>query len=192
METTYGMTGRPQATIEQQHAVERYVLEGHSAAAIYRLLKSNGLLDDPHPELHKRTIERMVRRLTPEDTSDPWSAMDEPEQARFVLDVAAYVFNMSQSRVWLTKNLAQWIARVRTVDPETPPHFAYVLARSYQSARTVEEFRNLDLELDAKPWKILSEDTSNPMAQYLGTMDGWRDRNLRNLAFHGQIAASSD
>jgi hypothetical protein len=189
------MAGRQQATIEQQRAVEQFAALGDSAANIHRMLGSLGLYEYPNPDLSKRTIERMVSRISRDklaDASGPWSALDAPEQARLVLDVAAYVFDMSEGQVWITKDLAQWIARVRTVDPEIPPFFTFALARGYQSAKTNEESRKLDLELDAKPWKQLSEDESLPMGRWLATMDGWRDRNLRNLAFHGVTAEDSD
>ena len=186
------MNGRSHATRKQQQVVQQLVYAGHGPAAIHRLLREKGLYDDPHPELHKRTIERMVRRMIPEDDSGPWSAMDDPDQARLVHDVAAYVHFMSEGRVWISKDLAQRIAGVRTVDPEIPPHFAYWLARAYQSARSPEEVRNLDLELGLKPWKELSENTSDPMVQYIATMDGWRKLRLRDFEYPEEVAAAGD
>ncbi|MBA3450537.1 MAG: hypothetical protein H0T18_04930 [Chloroflexia bacterium] len=107
----------------------------------------------PHPSLVKKTIERMVQRYKPLDLSGPWSFVDaEPEEARLVLDVLLDTFDWTGGRVWLTRDLARWIVRVRTASPDIPAPWAYAFGLAYRLLNEQEDGRHLDLALAATPW----------------------------------------
>jgi hypothetical protein len=123
-------------------------------------MEAKGLLFPPHPNVTVRLVQSRLRELqamTPPDDSGPWSlahADTDPEEARLILDVAAYVDEITDGRMWLAKNLARWVARVRRAAPTVPVEWAYGIAWGYQfSNANKSSARCLDLVLGIKPWE---------------------------------------
>lgn len=155
-------TRKRQASPQVYSIVVRMAGEGFGPAAIHRELEREGW---PGMErgLDVRTIQRMVKELdgAEPDTSGPWSFTDaEPDEARRVLDVAAFVVDATDGRLWLTRELAGWVSRVRQASPCVPPAWAYALARAYRTLSKQppanQDARPLDTVLAAEPWR--SED----------------------------------
>jgi hypothetical protein len=143
------------ASIDQERVVRQLTYEGHGAAQIYRELEIRGLLDYPNPSLVKRTVERTIQRLKPLDLSGPWSLVDaRPEDARLVLDVLQYTFDWTGGRVWLTKDLAKWVAHVRAASPSISLVWTYAFALAYRALGEQEDGRHLDLALASTPWVV--------------------------------------
>jgi hypothetical protein len=113
--------------------------------------------EDGSFSVSERTIARRIHDLVPVDPSGPWSLADadaDPEEARLILDVVAYMDEITDGRIWLTRNLAHWIARVRRAAPTVPAEWAYGLAWGYQSSSaSPSSSRCLDLVLGIKPWE---------------------------------------
>ena len=110
-------------------------------------------LNDPHPALAERTIQRRVSALKHQDSSDPWSLVGaDPEVARLVLDVLLDTFVWTDGRVWLTREVARWVACVRLVSPTIPLAWAYLFGLQYQRCGEDDDCRHLDLLLAATPW----------------------------------------
>ena len=58
-------------------------------------------------------IQRMVGKLVPHDESGPWSLRDAtPDEARVELEVLVDMFERTEGRVWLTKEVARWIVKI--------------------------------------------------------------------------------
>ena len=109
------MAGRRQTTLEQEAAMRAGFLGGRSGSQIHREMQVNGLLTHPHPNVTIRLVQsrlREMQQMTPPDESGPWSVIDaDPEDARRVLDVAAYLADVTDGRLWLTRELAGWVSR---------------------------------------------------------------------------------
>jgi hypothetical protein len=87
----------------------------------------------------------MVGKLAPHDESGPWSLRDAtPDEARVVLEVLVDMFERTEGRVWLTKEVARWIVKIRAASPLLPSIFVYVYARMYQAVG-IGDTRQLDL-----------------------------------------------
>ena len=153
------MSKGPQTTADQELAAKALLLEGISGKAqIFKKLKEIGLLDGENSR-SQRTIDRMVDRLSHADVSGPWSLEDEavPEDASLALEVLAQVYDRTDGRVWLTKDLATWVIRLRRATPDMPASWAYVLAWQYvaeASKQQDQENRLLDVVVALKPWAI--------------------------------------
>lgn len=131
--------------------------DGYSGPAIERLLTADPEYADRTPSL--RTIQSIARD-TP-TTSEWWSVAEaSADEARLVLPVLAdriaYLTEAHEKQrtrhgqhvaplgtVRLARDLAVWIAKVRSVGPDLPPREAYRLAWRYWSNPTPE----LDAEL---------------------------------------------
>jgi hypothetical protein len=143
-------------TIDQEAEIGRLVSSGErSPSRIYRYLEGMGLIGGKNP-VSEKTIARRIHELAPPDTSGSWSFLDPEPEARLVLDVAAYVVDVTDGRLWLTKELASWVARVRVASPDIPPPWAYVLARAYRTLDkqppAKQDARAIDLVLATQPW----------------------------------------
>jgi hypothetical protein len=150
------MARGPKADVAQRRAIQNLVDEGHGATAIIKELNRQGLLSEPHPTFHPRTIERMVQKLKVSDESGPWSLAEAetPEDAQLLLDVVLHIPLWTQGRVWISKDLAKWILRVRKASPTVPIDWAYRLARRYQARHAAgEDTRYLDLILASQSWE---------------------------------------
>ena len=155
------MAGRRQTTPEQEAAMWAGFLGGRSGSQIHREMQVNGLLTHPHPNVTIRLVQsrlREMQQMTPPDESGPWSVIDaDPEDARRVLDVAAYVADVTDGRLWLTRELAGWVSRIRQASPDVPPAWAYALARAYRTLSKQppeqQDARPLDIVLAAEPWQ---------------------------------------
>jgi hypothetical protein len=140
--------------VEQERAIGHLVDEGHGATQIYRELERLGLLDHPHSPLTQRTVQRRVSALKRRDTSGPWSFTDaDPDEARLVLDVLLDTHQWTDGRVWLSKEVAHWVTRVRSASPAIPLAWAYLFGLHYQRCAEHEDCRYLDLLLAAMPWE---------------------------------------
>lgn len=144
-----------QASVEQSRVVRELALQGYGAAQIDRVLVSKGLKQDPHPALHRRTIERMVQRIKPEDTSGPWTFREStPEEAILVLQVLNWLLKRTNGRLWLSKDAACFIVKITRSCPTIPVEWAYGLALLYLSAGpdNVTKTQFLDLAMSLQPW----------------------------------------
>jgi hypothetical protein len=149
--TICDMPTRRQATVQQEEEIQRLTYLGYGPAQIYRELERQGLFRN-HP-LSKRTIERMVRRFAPLDSSGPWSFRDaDPEDARLVLDVLVDTYEQTDGRVWLTNDVADMVIRLRKVAQGIPSQDAYFLARAYLAVGEEGDTRALDLAVSLRIW----------------------------------------
>jgi hypothetical protein len=89
------------------------------------------------------------------DDSGSWSPLeDDPEDARRIIPVFQWAFGETYGRVWLSRAVAGWVARVCGVaDP--PPAWAWSFAKAYQWATQRQEpTRCLDLALMQRVWEM--------------------------------------
>jgi hypothetical protein len=121
------------------------------AAQIYRFLQDNGYFAKWTPD--PRTVQRKVRAARGRDAGTRWCfAEADPEDARLVLPVLAALLEKTQGRVWLTKDTADWIVRLKTAAPTLPDDYStYIYARTYQ--RDGEKVLWLDRFLAFRPWE---------------------------------------
>jgi hypothetical protein len=172
-----GQMARRKAVEEQESIVQRLVLKGYSPSLIYEYMERKKYFEKPRPKLSKRTIERMVREVAPEDLSGPWSLHDaDTETAAHVLDVLRYVFVKTEGRVWLSKAVGDCVAMIRAVYPSAPPVLVYAFARRYQALGADDDRRPFDLllaALAASNWHIPDENVVDAIATWesrYGTM----------------------
>jgi hypothetical protein len=106
-----------------------------------------------HPR--KRTIERMVQKLRPVETSEPWSLAEEedPANARLLLDVGLYVADLSLGCVWVSMDLGRWVIRLLKACSALPAKRDYFFARHYQTHAPETDSRLLDLLLASRFWE---------------------------------------
>ncbi|MDQ3695450.1 MAG: hypothetical protein M3464_17775 [Chloroflexota bacterium] len=136
-------------------AVTLLVMQGAAKAQIYKQLGTDGLIDSGGSP-SKSTIDRIVDDTRARDTTGPWSLTEatDPQEPALVLDVILHMNAVSQGRVWLSKDQARLVARVRRTAPEIPPQWAYVMASMYQQARDRDgDLRTLDLVMAVAPWR---------------------------------------
>lgn len=127
---------------------------GHHPAGIERHLSADEEFADRTP--HVRTIQKVVRDITPAEPRDWWSVTEATaEEARLVLPVlaeqirrranleAAYearhgrrISDLPAGALRIHRELAAWIAKLRTIAPELPLSEAYSLAIRYWFADT--------------------------------------------------------
>jgi hypothetical protein len=146
-------------SVEVSEAVAALVLRGYGKAQIYRHLqnqKRNSTDRSPLPS--KSSIDRLIDKLKPSDTSGSWSFTDadvDPDDARLVLDTLAAVVERTEGRVAsLSRDLATWVVRIRHAAPSIPPWDSYVMATLFQNATSqgwATEF--LELTLAFRPWE---------------------------------------
>jgi hypothetical protein len=147
-------------TADQELAAKALLLRGISGKTqiFNKLIEMNLLTGENYRS--PRTIGRMVDRLKPANVSGPWSFAEEtnPEDAGLALEVLAQVYDRTDGRVWLTKELAAWVIRLRRAAPDMPASWAYVLAWQYSAATTTQgeqdERPMLDLVFALQPWAI--------------------------------------
>jgi hypothetical protein len=144
-----------------------------SPTQIYGELDRLGHIDaggSPSP----RTIQRLIARLKTVDVSGPWSFAQEedPEDARLALEVLAQVYDRTDGRVWLTKEVAAWVIRLRRAEPEMPASWAYVLAWQYLAAESAQREQDepmlLDLVVALQPWAIRGGAAGEAMSGFGG------------------------
>ena len=105
---------------------------------------------------HLRTIQRIVARTRPADSSGVWEIEDSsPDDARVVLDFLADAIAGTNGRVSeITREQAAWIIRLRKLGP--PMEFDEILrlAALYRDRRTNgNATRDLDAFLAFAPWR---------------------------------------
>src|SRR4051794_1240718 len=121
-----------ETTAEQERAIYQLVQEGFTARQIYHELGAKGLLSGDN-DVSLKTVQRRVREFARLDPSGPWSMVEaDPEEARLVLDVSAFVYSETEGRAWISKERAKWIVRVRVTCPTIPIVLINWVAREYQ------------------------------------------------------------
>jgi hypothetical protein len=124
--------------------------------AIHQHLRAGGFYARQGWEPNVKTIQNWARKLSPPDPSGPWT-LDEksdPEEARLVLEVLPEIVDWTHGRLWPTREMALWIARVRIAAPTIPPRLAYVVARAYRvMTAQKQDARELDLFLGLRIWE---------------------------------------
>ena len=181
-----------ETTDSQEEWIQRLALEGLSGAEIHRRLKAEGLLDDPNPTISLRLVQDRKAKLSPSDSSGAWSLTSAAaEDARLVGDVFAYIVDQSGFRVWLTRDVAAQVIRVRATAPDVPAPWAYSIAYAlwFRVAKAVRDegippepldLRYVDLVLSARPW-VSPERAEwclallNRLEAMEGARDSWRD-----------------
>lgn len=109
--------------------------------------------------LYKEDVpsERTIRKIASDDGPDKsgaWRATASKVDARLVLPVLAVLIERG-TREQLSVNEAEVIAMVYGAVPNTPPLFAWMLAKAYlapQAADVVDWLANLDALLAFAPW----------------------------------------
>ena len=141
-----------------ENELRRLALQGNSPAQIDALLERDGFYVGWRPS--KRTIERRVREVVPEDTSERWSVLeDNVDQLQYVSYVQRWLLHRTDGRVWLTINQADLLDRIFTLAGYVPEPWAWALALAYQAAwaREEKDLRCLDSALLEKVWTALGD-----------------------------------
>jgi hypothetical protein len=125
-----------------------------------------------------RYIKRIEQEKTP-DTSGPWLFAStkvettDPANARHVLDLLAYVIELSDRRITELTNLeAEWIIRLRQARPEMPEKDVWELVRGiidYSSDDRQRLHRHVQGVLAFQPWRS-DEDRQRFNRYVMGTM----------------------
>lgn len=133
--------------------IEALALRGWTPASIHRHLTRQPKFRSRAPSA--RTIQRIVKALSPHDPSGPWSLGDDDVDAALVLPTLATVIEETDGRkLQLTRAEVSWVARIRRVAPDLEPWDAYVVAVQYMLCL---EYGDSTTELDAwlafAPWR---------------------------------------
>jgi hypothetical protein len=137
-----------------QLEVERLAVDGWNAAAIHRKLSNDPRFTKRLPVA--RTIQNLVRAVTPRDPSDPWSLVDSnAEDAELVLPVlAAVAENTEGRREVMTQLEAEWTVRLRRSVPDLPPLWVARLIWEYMlREERKQSTAELDQMLGFAPWR---------------------------------------
>ena len=149
------MAPRQRIDIDVQREIERLALSGWGAAQIeHDIRERDDELSARLPTL--RTIQRIVKALTPEDTSDTWTLLEsEPEHIGAVLEVlAAMVRWTGGQKTSFTKAEARWIIAVRNAASDLPPREVYTLGKLYLLREGQKRTSpDLDALLAFAPWR---------------------------------------
>lgn len=144
---------------------EMIVRERWTPAQIHRELKKRHAKDVPDPVPNPKTIQRIWREWTTDD-SDVWRFADEdttPEDARLVLRVLDALQSSAvdpddedprQPVVWTVSKLeAKWIVRISRTDRGIPANWCYALARAYIAGEAAERSTQpLDRLMASRMW----------------------------------------
>lgn len=155
------MTTLRRIDLAVQQKIEELALQGRSAAQIHRELDRQEEFWRRLPTL--RTVQRVVKEITPRDSSGVWRLADSPllaerspnSDAALIMPVLAEVIERTEGkRKHLTRSEAAWVARVRTISPTLDMWNSYMLAVAY--VRTTElkaSTESLDVLLAYAPWQ---------------------------------------
>jgi hypothetical protein len=156
--------GSVQAAIEEK-AVDRW-----TPAQIRRWLAKEPMYEGRLPTL--RTVERIVRDVTPRDDSEDWSLGDTDidNDGQVLYLIRETILRTSGTVSWFSKALADWVFRVERVAPGLRSHAIYYLATSYLRAKQTDSpAREYDAFLAFRPWE-----TSSALQRYeKAILDGW-------------------
>jgi hypothetical protein len=151
----------------KERVFELVVMGERSPAAIYRHLlrefEQTPLGTGSSPPVHvptERTIARLVREIEPPDSSGPWSlAESTPEDLPRILPVATHVFEITDGRVWPTRDFARWVGRIVAAQPDIPPGPAYWTAFQMRAVAAMDDkeakegaLAMLTARLGCRPW----------------------------------------
>jgi len=143
------MESRLDIDVEREMVQQIYM--GFAAGPIQRdLIAKFG-----HRAPHEKTVKRRIAKLMPPQSAEPWSLTGgDPEEAAQVLDVAIIVFKQTQGRIWLDRETAGLVARLRQIDPSLPQWIFYLMALRYLvRAKEGKDTRDLDIMLGVQPWR---------------------------------------
>jgi hypothetical protein len=178
-----GVKVRRKVTVEQDARIRELVFLGYGAAQIHRQMAHEGLLNEQGNPSEK-TIQRMVKDYTPEDPSGPWSFTDtaDADEPALVFDVLLHMNRVSHGRVWLSKDIAKLVARLRRAWPDIPPSWAYVMAQMYQERRARGgNLTTLDLITAIAPWRCTGPPSSWDLFAPQSTLRGRSRHQIRDF-----------
>ncbi len=136
-------------------AIEEMAAKGVNGAAIARALGVDQRFAARAPS--ERTVQNVVRELSPPDPSEPWSLADaaDGEEAAMVLPVLAAVIRESAGKVsMVTRSEAGWIVKLSRVAGDLPAWALYRLAGKYQRCQVSgRPTRALDILVAFAPWR---------------------------------------
>lgn len=136
-------------------AIEDMAAKGIGGAAITRALEKDGRFAGRVPS--ERTVQNVVRELSPPDPSESWSLADaaDGEEAAMVLPVLAAVIRASAGKVsMVTRSEADWIVKLSRVAGDLPAWALYRLAGKYQRCQVSgRPTRALDILVAFAPWR---------------------------------------
>ena len=82
----------------------------------------------------ERTVQDIVRELTPADPSDPWRLGDAtPEEAALILPALGQTMYRDGHVPMLSRAEAEWLVRIRTAVPRVSPRRAFDIAITMHS-----------------------------------------------------------
>jgi hypothetical protein len=172
------MAGRKQTDHEQDVALLRFHMEGLNATEIHAKMLKDGYFYPPHRSLTVRAVQMRVKNLAPPDPSGPWSFLDaDDDEPPLIFDVLLHMHRLSHGRMWLSKQIAGIVARLRRADPHIPPHWAYVMATMYQQTQARDgDVASLDLVTALAPWRRMGPVSSWVVYALPSTLRGPTDR----------------
>lgn len=146
------MTTQRRMNLDVLQKIEEFALQGRSAAQIHRQLDKEDGYRGGVPTL--RTVQRVVKEITPRDPSEPWSLGDNVEGEALIVPVLAELIERTDGRRrHLTRSEATWIARIRSVAPGLALWHCYMLAVAYvRVAEMKSSTEGLDALLAYAPW----------------------------------------
>jgi hypothetical protein len=135
---TFVINPRRNITAEAWQELIRLHDLGYGATRTHRELEKHPEVGDQFEgEAGRQRVQRIFKEdLRPKkrDNSGPWSFAEsqDPESARHVLDVLAYLIRETGDRTKTISNLeAAWIVRVKRAYPELPPERVWNVAKLY-------------------------------------------------------------
>lgn len=136
--------------IEVEAEIERLAMKDVSAAVIRKELRKR-YEDSDIPK--ERAIENRLAAVRSSDLSGPWTLQGASgEEAALVLPVLGAVIEETEGRTTqLSRDMTEWIIRIRRAAPDLPPWNAYLFARRYLSAP--QQTETLDQLLALAPWR---------------------------------------
>lgn len=147
------MTTQRRIDLDVQQQIEELALQGRFAAQIHRELDRHEEYRGRVPTL--RTVQRVVKEITPRDPSGVWSLSGSPDiDATLVMPVLAEVIERTEGeRKHLTRSEAGWIAKIREVAPALDLWHCYMLAVAYVRATEMKaSAEGLDAFVAYAPW----------------------------------------
>lgn len=117
-------------------------------------LADHGKLErDQVPE--KRTVERRMARLRPQDDPAPWHTFTDPLDAALALDVIDVALALSEGRIAsVSPDVLEYASLINHGRPELPAWIVYRLALEYQQrSQNKQPTAPLDAYLAYAPWR---------------------------------------
>jgi hypothetical protein len=142
-----------------QNQIQQLALEGFTPTQIERTLQAKRQLLEKWgtnvPSL--RTVQRVVREMSPKETSRPWTLDEsdglEPDTLRAVLDVQRTVIERTRGRrISLTVAEVGWIARLHSAAPELDSWDLFWYTSLYLG-RGKGQTVDLDSLVAFRPWR---------------------------------------